>query len=93
MLLDSWAVAALERAILRGPRPKAGTEGLRMALVRFREKLGKLRKDRASDPRTKMKNAELDAADALVMQLQTALRPLETLGAKPQPFADIAKKV
>jgi ATP-dependent helicase/nuclease subunit B len=87
--LDSWAVAALERAILRGPRPKAGTEGLRMALVRFREELGKLHR---SDPRTKMKNAELDAADALVMQLQTALRPLETLGAKPQPFADIAQK-
>jgi ATP-dependent helicase/nuclease subunit B len=95
--VDAWSVAALERAILRGPRPKAGTEGLRMALVRFREELGKLHRDEPSslhrfDPRASIKDSELDAADALVVQLQNVLRPLETLGGKPQPFADIAQK-
>ena len=60
--VDPWAVAALERAILRGPRPKAGTEGLRLALVRFREELGKARRKEPSslhrtDPRTEMKDA------------------------------------
>ena len=60
---DNWAVAALERAILRGPRPKAGTEGLRMALLRFREELGKWRRKEpsalhGSDPRTDMKDGE-----------------------------------
>ena len=44
--VDNWAVAALERSILRGPRPKAGTEGLRMALLRFREELEKLQRER-----------------------------------------------
>ena len=91
------ASRALERAILRGPRPKAGTEGLRMALARFREELGKLRRKEPSslhrsDPRADMKDAELDAADALVAQLQSALAPLEALGAKPQPFAEIAQQ-
>ena len=83
-----WAVAALERAILRGPRPKAGTEGLRLALGRFREELDRLRRRSSelhrSDPRTEMKDAELDAAEALVAQLKDALAPLETLGATPR---------
>jgi ATP-dependent helicase/nuclease subunit B len=95
--VDNWAVAALERAILRGPRPKAGTEGLRMALVRFREELGKLRRGEPSslhrfDPRAEIKDGELDAADKLVAQLQTMLRPLETLGGQSQPFAAIAQQ-
>ena len=95
--VDNWAVAALERAILRGPRPKSGTEGLRLALGRFREELGRLRKKEdselhRSDPRTDMKDAELDAAAMLVAQLKDALAPLETLGAKPQAFASIAQQ-
>ena len=65
---DPWAVAALEHAILRGPRPKAGSDGLRQALRRFRDELGKLRRREDSDlhrfdPRAGMKDAELDAAD------------------------------
>ena len=94
---DNWAVAALERAILRGPRPKAGTEGLRMALLRFREELGKWRRKEpsalhGSDPRTDMKDGEIDAAEALVAQLQNVLRPLEALGGKPRPFAATAQQ-
>jgi ATP-dependent helicase/nuclease subunit B len=94
---DQWAVAALERAILRGPRPKAGSEGLRLALLRFREELGRLRKKEASDlhrsdPRIGMHDGELDAAEALVAQLQAAASTLETLGGSAAPFADIAQR-
>jgi ATP-dependent helicase/nuclease subunit B len=94
---DQRAVAALERAILRGPRPKAGSDGLRQALIRFREELGKLRRKEASalhgsDPRADVKDGELDAADELVAQLKDALAPLETLGARPQAFGAIAQK-
>ena len=92
---DAKGIAALEQAILRGPRPKVGTEGLRQALARFRGELAKLRRGEASalhrsEPRAGLTDWELDAADALVKQLQSALAPLETLGAKPQPFAEIA---
>ncbi len=94
---EPWAVAALERAILRGPRPKAGTEGLRQALGRFREELGKSRRKEpsalhGSDPRADMKDSELDAADLLVSQLKKTLAPLETLGLKPRAFAEIAQQ-
>ena len=95
--VDPWAVGALERAILRGPRPKAGTGGLQMALLRFRDELGKLqRREKStlhnSDPRARMKDAELDAADALAAQLNQALAPLETLGVTPRPFSEIAQQ-
>src|SRR5215831_14840083 len=37
------AIAALERAVLRGPRPRRGTDGLRHALAAFRDELGRFR--------------------------------------------------
>ena len=40
------AVSALERAILRGPRPRAGTAGLTSALEAFRVQLGKFAQQR-----------------------------------------------
>src|SRR4029077_17217922 len=43
------AIAALETAILRGPRPQAGTAGLAQALATFRSELGKLRRKEASE--------------------------------------------
>ena len=94
---DQHAVAALEQAILRGPRPKAGADGLRQALGRFREELAKLnRKEQSAlhrtEPRAKMPDGELDAAEALAAQLKEALGPLETLGAKPLAFAAIAQR-
>ena len=94
---EKWAVGALEHALLRGPRPKSGTAGLRQALQRFREELGKLQRKEPSalhgaEPRAGMKDAELDAAAGLVALLETALAPLETLGAGATPFADIARR-
>src|SRR5262252_1367230 len=90
---DARAIAALERAVLRGPRPRAGTAGLAGALAAFRVELTKLRDKQASDlhwsdPRVDLRDYELDAATELVARLAKALAPLEALRAVP--FAAIA---
>src|SRR6185295_11216253 len=61
------AVAALERAVLRGPRPKPGTSGVHEALSTFRAELGKLRRNEpselhGSDPRVLVSAPDLAAA-------------------------------
>ncbi len=66
---DAAAVSTLERAILRGPRPKRGTAGLEHALQTFRQELEKLRGKVPSslhrtDPRAWLTNTELDAPPA-----------------------------
>ncbi|MBN8965318.1 MAG: double-strand break repair protein AddB, partial [Rhizobiales bacterium] len=92
---DLRATAALERAILRGPRPQRGTAGLARALATFRNELAKLRRKEPSalhrsDPSTTLGDDELDAAASLVQQLKAALAPLETLPRKPLALAAIA---
>jgi ATP-dependent helicase/nuclease subunit B len=87
------AVAALEKAVLRGPRPRPGTAGLAHALAAFRGELAKLRRREASDlhpsdPRASLSETELDAAAGLVSRLTAAVAPLE--GPASAPFAKIA---
>jgi ATP-dependent helicase/nuclease subunit B len=93
---DLRATAALERAILRGPRPRRGTAGLEHALTTFREELDKLRRKEPSslhrsDPSTMLGHAELDAAANLVRQLKAALAPLESAPRKPIAFTAMAE--
>ncbi|MBV9955229.1 MAG: double-strand break repair protein AddB, partial [Pseudolabrys sp.] len=85
---DAAAVAALERAILRGPRPRAGTAGLARALERFRANRGSLH---PSDPRANVTGAELEAAQALARELAASLAPLEAIKPGEQTFAAIAR--
>jgi ATP-dependent helicase/nuclease subunit B len=90
------AIAALERATLRGPRPRAGTIGIAHALDQLRTELGKLRRKEPtelhwSDPRTELSENDLAGAAELIARLRTALAPLETLAlAQPRSFAEIA---
>src|SRR6516225_4406206 len=85
------AIAALERAVLRGPRPRPGIGGLAHALTAFRGELAKLRRGEASDPRASLGAADLDAAAALIARLlRTALAPLEGLASTP--FAEFAAR-
>jgi ATP-dependent helicase/nuclease subunit B len=90
------AVETLELALLRGTRPAAGGAGLARDFVRFREELGKLRRNEAStlhyaEPRTKLKDADLDYAQALIAKLQTALAPLERVDlSKSHDFSELA---
>jgi len=91
------AIAALERAVLRGPRPRSGCAGLAHALETFRSELGRLqRKEKSelhpSDPRTGLKDHELAAAADLVARLGAALSPLSDLDAQAPPFADVARR-
>jgi ATP-dependent helicase/nuclease subunit B len=93
---DRRAVTVLERAVLRGPRPKPGSTGLAQALATFRDELAKFRRGEASslyraDARVLLTDAELDAAAALVEQLKVKLEPLESLPRKPASFAAIAR--
>jgi ATP-dependent helicase/nuclease subunit B len=91
------AVAALERAILRGPRPRPGTEGLAHALRTFRDQLEKFRRNEAvdlhrSDPRLTLSDSELFAAADLVARLGAALAPLESVANQSHRFSDIAAR-
>ena len=91
------AVAALERAILRGPRPPSGTAGLIGALEAFRVQLEKARSKEVSDlhrsdPRMRLKDGELSAAADLAHWLADALRPLESIGRQECSLGDIAAR-
>ena len=86
---DAGAVSSLERAVLRGPRPKTGTAGLEHALNTFRAERDTLHR---SDPRRFLNEAQLEAASDLVAGLKAALAPLEALAKEAQPFAAIAER-
>src|SRR5262249_18726648 len=77
-------IAALELAVLRGPRPRPGSAGLAHALATLRRS-----ELHGSDPRRKLRDRDLDAARQFVDALGAALKPLEEVAGK-QPFAAIA---
>ncbi|MFD2183940.1 double-strand break repair protein AddB [Rhodoplanes azumiensis] len=90
------AVAALERAVLRGPRPRPGTAGLAHALATIATEVARLQAGDTSalhpaDPRARLRPHELAAATRLVERLTAALAPLEKLDhRKPQALAALA---
>jgi ATP-dependent helicase/nuclease subunit B len=91
------AVAALERAILRGPRPRSGSAGLAHALHTFRGQLEKFRRGEATDlhasePRIALTDTELTAAAGLVARLAEALAALEGVGREPRTLSELAAR-
>jgi ATP-dependent helicase/nuclease subunit B len=92
------AIETLELALLRGTRPEQGSRGLTKDFGRFRDELAKLRNGATStlhpsEPRTRLAQAELDQAQALVAELQAALAPLEGIDpAKPLDFTELAQR-
>src|SRR5580700_3508079 len=89
------AVATLERAILRGPRPRPGTRSLAGALQAFRTELEKFRRKEKSDlhpsdPRIDLTDTALAAAADLVTRFGAALEPFESLGRTKVPLSDLA---
>jgi ATP-dependent helicase/nuclease subunit B len=92
------AIEALELALLRGTRPQAGSSGLARDFARFRGELAKLGNGKtsalhASEPRTKLRDEELDQAQGLIAALQAGLSPLESLSSsKLYDFAELAKR-
>ena len=83
------ALAALERALLRGPAPRPGSAGLAHALAAFRRGRANLH---PRDSRAGLTDPELDAAAGLIEGLAGAIEPLETLAAAPQRFGEIAAR-
>jgi ATP-dependent helicase/nuclease subunit B len=91
------AIATLEQAVLRGPRPRAGTDGLAHALAALRAELAKLRRGERSDlhpsePRATLTDDELQVAANLVVELVAALGPFECLRAGAHQFAELAER-
>ncbi|WP_238123719.1 MULTISPECIES: double-strand break repair protein AddB [unclassified Xanthobacter] len=84
--LKAEALAALELAALRGPRPRAGVAGLRAALDACDPD-----SFRGADPRRRLTDGALERARLLVDRLDPALAPLMALGEKrgPQPLPDL----
>jgi ATP-dependent helicase/nuclease subunit B len=90
-------IETLELALLRGTRPQAGSSGLARDFDRFRLELEKLKRRETSslhgsEPRTRLRDDELDRAGRLIKLLHDALSPLESLNAsKPYDFAELAE--
>lgn len=83
------AVAALERAVLRGPRPRRGSRGLERALSTFRSSKDTLH---PSDPRRDVSDNAVNAAIDLVARLTDAVAPLEGVGKTPLTLAALADR-
>jgi ATP-dependent helicase/nuclease subunit B len=92
------AIETLEMALLRGTRPAAGSGGLKKDFASFRQELGRLQRRETStlhwsEPRTRLKDADLDAAATLIDRVQAALAPLETLDpSQHHDFAEFAAR-
>jgi ATP-dependent helicase/nuclease subunit B len=92
------AIEVLELAILRGTRPQAGSGGLARDFDRFRTELRKLRNNETSslhvaEQRARLRDHELDQAQALIAALHKALAPLESVASsKPHDFAELAHR-
>jgi ATP-dependent helicase/nuclease subunit B len=91
------AVAALERAILRGPRPRPGTGGLARALESLSLLLEKYRRGERidlhpTDPRSRLSKRDLAGATELVGRLASALKQLETMADIPHSLAEFARR-
>ncbi|WP_454918376.1 double-strand break repair protein AddB [Xanthobacter sediminis] len=85
--LKSEALAALELAALRGPRPRAGVAGLRAALAACNPD-----GFRGADPRRRLTEAALRRARRLVDRLEAALAPLSALAEQqrgPLPLSEL----
>ena len=82
------AIAALERAVLRGPRPRRGSAGLKHALTTFLQTRNNLH---PRDPRNFVLPADLAAAEHLVERLARALAPLEDLSHGSQSLFALAQ--
>ncbi len=84
------AARALERGVLRGPRARQGTAGLREAVLASRDAAAKGH----PPPRwKKVHDADWDTVLDLVDRLEAALAPLEELGEReePVPVVDLAR--
>jgi ATP-dependent helicase/nuclease subunit B len=84
---NAGPTATIEHALLRGPRPRPGSDGLAHALTAFRLNRDKFHQ---SDSRRQIADDRLDMTAEFITRLGVALAPLEKLK-KPQPLAEFAR--
>jgi ATP-dependent helicase/nuclease subunit B len=84
-----YATDILERAVLRGPRPRRGTSGLARALKSLHAVKTTLH---PSDPRRSLSDGQIGEAESLVTKLATALKPLEELDGKSLTLSELADR-
>jgi ATP-dependent helicase/nuclease subunit B len=84
-LIGARAIAAIEKAVLRGPRPRPGSAGLAHALAALRKE-----DLHPSDPRARLSKDELGGAAELIEKLAVALSGLENLPPQPLPLTALA---
>ena len=82
------SAATLEHALLRGPRPRPGSDGLGHALSTFRANRSAMHR---SDPRWLIDDDKFDVAAELIARLGAALAPLERLKPGAHALAELAK--
>jgi ATP-dependent helicase/nuclease subunit B len=82
------AIATLEHALLRGPRPRPGSDALGHALSTFRANRDSMHR---SDPRWLIEDDAYDVAAELIARLGAALAPLESLKRGSHPLAALAQ--
>ncbi len=85
---NTGPTATIEHALLRGPRPRPGSDGLAHAFAAFRLNRDKLHQ---SDTRRLIADDRLDITAEFNTRLGAALAPLEELK-KPQPLAELARR-
>ena len=86
-LATTAEIDALERAVLRGPRPAAGIDGLVRAIAELRTS-----KFHKRDARAKLSETDWQMAADLAARIGKALEPLLALAdARPRPFADLVQ--
>lgn len=85
------AARALERGVIRGPRARPGTAGLKQAVAASRDAA-----ETAHTPRwKKIHDADWDVIATLVERLEAALKPLEDLAGETEPvdLIDLARRL
>jgi ATP-dependent helicase/nuclease subunit B len=85
---NAGPIATIEHALLRGPRPRPGSDGLDRAFATFRLNRATLH---PSDPRRLIADDRFDVAAEFITRLGAALAPLEELK-KPHPLAELARR-
>ncbi len=81
-------IATIEHALLRGPRPRPGSDGLDRAFAAFRLDRDSMHH---SDTRRLIADDRFDITAEFIGRLGAALSPLEELK-KPHPLAELARR-
>ncbi len=84
---NAGPIATIEHALLRGPRPRPGSDGLDRAFAAFRLNRDQLHH---SDTRWLIADDRFDITAEFITRLGAALSPLEALK-KPHPLAELAR--